>query len=180
MTTERAPSACCRFALLPAILVALGLAAACSGTPADHTDATSADVSLPDAAARDAMRIDVGPGDDAEPDGAVPDAAPVTSCDQMGSAECFSNYDCPETMRCENVGPVSDPVPCCVAGARGAGRAGEPCQSEGDCASGICIEHEGSGRCSDRCARPEDCPAGMQRCIHVALSGSDDKWCFPE
>ncbi len=160
----------------------LGLAlvfriAACGGDSVSPKDAA-----VPDSAPRDTPGAEELSDGNLANDGGpqASDGGPVRSCEEVAGTDCFSNYDCPETMRCENVGPSAQPVPCCVVGSRGTGRVGEPCTSENDCASGVCVEQEGSGLCSDVCTGPEDCPAAMGRCIFVALSGSNDKWCFPE
>jgi hypothetical protein len=105
---------------------------------------------------------------------------PVTNCNQIPSTECFANHECPPDERCQNVGTTNNEVPCCVPGARGTLAAGEVCQTEFDCESGICITGTGSGYCSKTCNSVADCPANMQLCQFIAFSTSNDQWCFPQ
>ncbi len=176
------------------LVIAAGLVASSCSDDSSNGHNPARDAAVIDAAGngdRDAGALDAGPADagqgdadrmDAEPaDAASQDAAPVASCTDIDSQECFSNLDCPDlATRCENVGSETDPVACCVTGPRGTGQAGQPCLSENDCASAVCIEHNGQQVCSTSCNGPEDCPEGMKNCILVAFSGSDDKWCFPQ
>lgn len=107
------------------------------------------------------------------------DIGPVSSCDELNSVDCFANNECDVASRCENVGTDSLPVACCVAGARGAGQAGESCVDENDCESGICIAGSGPYMCSTTCNTVDDCPADMKNCTFIAFSGSNDMWCLP-
>ncbi|MFO0567977.1 MAG: hypothetical protein U0263_20120 [Polyangiaceae bacterium] len=98
------------------------------------------------------------------------------TCASLGAPTCFSNYDCTNASdRCHNLGTEADPDVCCVAGARGTHVAGEPCSSDIDCKSSICIDL----LCSDICKSPDDCPLGMKDCTPIAFSGSTDSWCLP-
>ncbi len=109
---------------------------------------------------------------------------PYETCSEFSAEECFSNYDCEESERCQDVGPDGYEVPCCVTGERGTLSAGESCEGSGGellCASGICVSrNEDTSLCSDRCNTEDDCPEGMKNCMYIAFSGSDDKWCMPE
>lgn len=106
---------------------------------------------------------------------------PYASCAEAGATDCFSNYDCPDaSTRCENVGTVSEQVPCCVPGARGTGELGAPCTSEHDCKSSLCVELDGGvSLCSDTCTSENECIAEMPECYPVAFSGSDLDFCLP-
>ncbi|MBI5534324.1 MAG: hypothetical protein HY898_16490 [Deltaproteobacteria bacterium] len=116
-------------------------------------------------------------------DGPVNEAeasAPVSSCSEIaGSKDCFANKDCPADRKCANAGTETNPVPCCVVGARGTGAAGQTCAGENDCESGVCIAGSGPYMCSKDCTSAADCPDGMKDCKEIAFSGSADKWCFP-
>ena len=107
-------------------------------------------------------------------------------CSEVSAQDCFSNFDCPDDMRCENIGANPDlEVPCCVEGERGSGEGGSTCTAALDCESGVCIEGDDAGQCSVMCEIDEErcpngcddsCPEGMQRCIDFGVG----PWCFPE
>ncbi|MCA9521113.1 MAG: hypothetical protein KC609_09075 [Myxococcales bacterium] len=100
-----------------------------------------------------------------------------TSCAEIGSTDCFSNYDCGDSStRCEELTSSEESPICCVKGERGVGVAGTACTLAADCQSSICIDN----LCSDICGSVADCPPKMQLCMAIAFSGSDDKWCFPQ
>ena len=105
---------------------------------------------------------------------------PPALCEEVNLEGCFSNFDCPDQQRCQDV--VDDarfPLACCTDGARGSRDAGEACTLAEDCLSGVCIEGDNFQGCSQQCDEqaPEQCPEGMQRCINIAGFGG---WCFPE
>ncbi len=149
-------------------------------TAADASPDATADATT-DTGALDTGALDTGTVDaDALDAGA--DTGPVQSCDEIGASACFSNYDCAQSERCDNVGTADAPVACCVSGARGTKAAGDTCTEADDgpeCASGICITGNSSSLCSTTCTTADDCPAGMKTCQAIAFSGSNDKWCFP-
>ncbi len=113
----------------------------------------------------------------------------VLACADIGATDCFSNYDCASGERCENVGTDDLPTACCTTGARGTGALGQGCLGEGDCASSVCIDNCDIGVsctsgtcglfCSDVCTTDADCPASLPKCIAIAFSGTDDKFCTP-
>lgn len=107
--------------------------------------------------------------------------AAVTDCSEVGATSCFSSYECASDARCENVGTSDSPVPCCMPGPRGEGKAGAPCAGEFQCASSLCIEGIGPcfGSCTDRCASNDECPSSMPNCVLIGFSGTDDKFCSP-
>jgi hypothetical protein len=106
---------------------------------------------------------------------------PVTMCSEIGAADCFSNYDCAlSSDRCENVGTADVPVACCVPGPRGTGMGGDPCQSEDDCASGVCLvdtPSPGTNLCSQLCSSDADCPADLPSCVTL-VAGANGSFCF--
>jgi hypothetical protein len=114
------------------------------------------------------------------PDDVQVEVGPVSSCDELSTIACFANNECESDRRCQNAGTDTDPVPCCVLGARGTGQAGDPCTNENDCESGVCIAGSGPYMCSKPCTTEADCPAGMKDCKYIYGSGSDDDWCFPK
>jgi hypothetical protein len=103
-------------------------------------------------------------------------SAPIAACKDIGATDCFSSYDCPAADRCENRGTEAAPVPCCVPGARGKGKAGDPCSGEADCESALCVDGK---TCTSKCASAAECPASLPKCIPIALSGSNDLFCAP-
>ncbi|HQK19570.1 MAG TPA: hypothetical protein PLJ27_19080 [Polyangiaceae bacterium] len=134
----------------------------------------------PDTNPEDTGVPDVGPDVEFDaPADVKPDIGPVSSCSELSTNECFSNKDCVDTLRCSNAGTETDPVPCCVSGPRGTGKAGTPCKSENDCESGVCIEGTSKQLCSKACSSNDDCPDGMKDCRYIWGSGSSDDWCFP-
>jgi hypothetical protein len=75
---------------------------------------------------------------------------------------------------------VDLPVACCVPGARGDGALGDPCTSENDCASALCIELDGgTSLCTEQCADESTCITALPECYAIAFSGSDDTFCLP-
>lgn len=136
------------------------------------------------AQAEDGGNGDSGQGaDGAIADAPRPDWQGVTDCSEIGAISCFSNLDCAEANRCQNVGTELDPVPCCIAGQRGTVEPGQDCdegEGETQCDTAICITNSSGSRCSTTCQGPNDCPQGMQSCTFIAFSESDDMWCFPE
>jgi hypothetical protein len=106
--------------------------------------------------------------------------APVMACSEIGAKDCFSSFDCPDAQdRCENRGTADLAVPCCVKGARGPGKLGDPCVGENDCASALCVGDAPNYHCTDRCQSAAECPASLPKCITIAFSGSNDKFCTP-
>lgn len=105
-------------------------------------------------------------------------SAPVMACSEIPAMDCFSSYDCPAAAdRCENRGTADLQVPCCVPGSRGAGKLGEACTGENDCKSALCLGKGTTNLCTDRCMTAADCPASLPKCITIAFSGSNDKFC---
>jgi hypothetical protein len=114
------------------------------------------------------------------PEGGAPPGQGAMSCGELGAVDCFTNYDCAAAERCQNVGTADLPVACCVPGERGAGVLGDPCASEADCKSSLCIEvGVCGGTCTDECTDPSVCPPEMPQCIPIAFSGSDMMFCTP-
>jgi hypothetical protein len=110
--------------------------------------------------------------------GGAPD--PVMSCSEIPAADCFSSFDCPDAAdRCENRGTADLQVPCCVKGPRGTGKLGEACVGENDCVSALCLGAGSTYLCTDRCKSAAECPASLPKCITIAFSGSNDKFCTP-
>jgi hypothetical protein len=106
--------------------------------------------------------------------------APVMSCSEIPAADCFSSFDCPDAAdRCENRGTPDLQVPCCVKGPRGTGKLGETCVGENDCVSALCLGAGSTYLCTDRCKSAAECPASLPKCITIAFSGSNDKFCTP-
>ena len=177
-------------ALAQLALALLFSTAACS----DSSSPRPLDGSIADLARDSHASAEMALGDSARPtegvadahaagDGAVVDLATADAdpCAVANSVSCFANLDCDAARRCENVGNDTDPLACCVTGARGTKAAGELCTGENDCESGVCIaKGAGESRCSRDCTGPSDCPVGMQRCMPIAFSGSPLSWCFPE
>lgn len=104
------------------------------------------------------------------------------TCAEINATECFSNYDCQDGFRCQDLSDEEMDV-CCVPGDRGEGSPGEDCadlDGEAFCESAICIGNENfAARCSTTCETASDCPDSMQMCTPIAFSGSADDWCFP-
>jgi hypothetical protein len=134
---------------------------------------------------------DAGGGDDAslEGDGAS-DASDTSaadaeldlpmvssSCDEAALASCTTNYDCPDTARCQDVSAGATEIPCCVEAPRGTLPAGQPCSDENDCLSGLCISRGGPMLCTDRCDSVDECPDNMPEC--GALFVAAGRWCLP-
>ncbi len=175
-------------------LLAMGLVACSDDSSGTNQgpDAAGRDAAVRDAALDASLGLDAGGvdsgvqsdasgGDGSVTDAGQVDAGPLSACSDIGALACFSNLDCPDqSTRCENVGTETDPVACCVTGVRGTGQAGDDCDSENDCASAVCIEHDTVRVCSTTCNSEQDCPDGMKNCIFIAFSNSDDKWCLPE
>ena len=130
------------------------------------------------------------PGDSDCPMGTVEDTntgecvttSPET-CAEINATECFSNYDCQPSFRCQDLSGDQGMDVCCVPGDRGEGAAGAECEDldgEAFCESAICIGNENFvARCSTTCETANDCPDSMQMCSPIAFSGSADDWCFP-
>ena len=109
----------------------------------------------------------------------------LLGCGEISSVDCFSNLDCGEALSCRNVGTEASPVACCVDAVRGdraLGAVCDPAHGEAQCESGLCLEGDtvdGGARCTGPCDADADCPPGLDRCIPIAFSGSDRKFCFP-
>ena len=87
------------------------------------------------------------------------------ACSEQGYTDCFINDDCVAAERCENMSANDVEIPCCVVGPRGTGQTGEPCDSENDCETSLCISlNEGPLLCSAPCAGPEECPESATDC----------------
>ena len=89
---------------------------------------------------------DAAPTDSVQP---VPDAAPPV--DQSAGSEVDAPSDAGS-----RTSPDDDVVS--AACADGAGCFGDPCETDDDCYSGVCIEHLGDTVCSKTCS--EECPVG--------------------
>ena len=99
-------------------------------------------------------------------------------CFEINATDCFSNYDCEENQRCQNIGATEWEVPCCVTGARGEKNPGEGCTEAGNCSSGLCISrNDGPHLCSDSCESNDDCPENMQDCGSFYFV--EGLWCKP-
>ncbi|MBN2694757.1 hypothetical protein JXR93_08845 [bacterium] len=86
----------------------------------------------------------------------------VEACSAINSKGCWSNDDCEEGQRCENVGGEYE-LACCVDGLRGCKAPGESCSSEFDCDSSLCLNrNEGEYFCSKICEVNTDCPEGFE------------------
>ncbi len=86
----------------------------------------------------------------------------INACSEIESTECWSNDDCEDNQRCENVGGEYE-LGCCVDGLRGCKVAGESCTSEFDCDSSLCLNrNEGEFFCSKICETNTDCPNGFE------------------
>lgn len=106
---------------------------------------------------------------------------PVAACADVGRADCFSNYDCAQDERCQNLGTAPEFVPCCIPCPRGTTAAGETCDEatgELTCASGICISDGEAALCSMPCD-VEPCPVNLPECVTFPFSESPQPWCFP-
>jgi hypothetical protein len=104
----------------------------------------------------------------------------ITACSDVGAEDCFSNLECtsPDT-RCEAVGAEGAKLPCCVPGPRGQGGGGDPCASENDCATGLCIQTGGASLCSPTCTSAQDCPALLPKCEEINPLLGQGSFCFP-
>ncbi len=91
---------------------------------------------------------------------------PADECGELTA--CNDSYDCAEGQRCENLfNEVNElPRPCCIDGLRGCKKAGEPCETEFDCESGLCIaKNENQRYCSKTCDPDNnDCPDPISEC----------------
>lgn len=88
---------------------------------------------------------------------------------------CFSNEDCPDGERCEDLSGNDDPE--CVTGERGTKTTGEECASENECASGVCIGRNDSPEiCSEDCGDDMTCPNDLE-CAQVPFTGGSGFWC---
>ncbi len=191
-TTHPLALALARLTLLASTAIVIPLLACSDDTrPADARVDGRRDLSASDLAASDLAASDhAGQREARPPDGhaadrareaaVTPDYGVVKSCAAIGSKECFGSVECAADQRCKNLGTSSDPVVCCVPGARGPKAAGEACSGEDECASAVCIAKSGPSLCSKDCTSAADCPTGMKSCIAIAFSGSSLKWCFPE
>jgi hypothetical protein len=87
------------------------------------------------------------------------------ACSEGGYTDCFINADCEASQRCENMSANEVEIPCCVTGARGTKVAGEPCTSENECDTSLCISYnEGPQLCSRPCD-DTPCPAAASECV---------------
>ena len=112
--------------------------------------------------------------------GAGGQPAPIMNCNEIGATACFSSFDCAaDTDRCQNRDTADRAVPCCVKGARGAGKVGDTCVGENDCTSALCIQGDTGTLCSDKCLSDSECPISLPKCIVIAFSGSADMFCTP-
>ena len=93
-----------------------------------------------------------------------------------GTQDCFSNDDCPDGTRCQDVG-VAVEMPCCVMGMRGPKQLGEECMNENECASGVCIgRNDGAEICSEDCGDDMDCGDALE-CVQIPFTGGSGMWC---
>lgn len=100
------------------------------------------------------------------------------SCAVKTDCPCLSSDDCAPTFRCFSEDTTGLNV-WCLPGPRGAGVAGDPCTSQTDCASALCVEPRvGPNRCSQLCDVPADCPSTLPRCIALGF-GVDRSICSP-
>jgi hypothetical protein len=129
-------------------------------------------------------------------DGGDPDASPAGGGDGSSAADaratadasglcsvpvdcpCFTNYDCPDSHACVSQDESGENV-FCVAGPRGTGEAGEPCEGEKDCKSALCVEDDqGDLLCSDVCEEDRECPDNLPDCLYLGF-GLDLSICAP-
>ena len=96
---------------------------------------------------------DVGSGEVTFPDAAVDSGSPEVPLDISGG------LDLPDT---------SAEVPGC---GMESGCFGDPCESNDDCLSGLCLDHMGDMVCSDFCV--EECPEDGWECQQVSLGNPD-------
>jgi hypothetical protein len=110
----------------------------------------------------------------------LPDYA-IDTCEQLNSVQsnaCFSNADCAENLRCQNLGNAS----CCILGQRGAKQVGEACNEgtgEQECASSLCFTNESGSFCSSVCTQDSECPMNLPYCLSIPFSGTDQSFCSP-
>jgi len=86
------------------------------------------------------------------------------------STECKSNYECPESLRCE---AVSQDSMFCLFGPRGTASTGQPCgsgQKGLGCASGLCVDADPQeaisvDTCTDVCKSSTDCVVPFPICV---------------
>ena len=88
---------------------------------------------------------------------------------------CFANGECAADQRCEDLSGAD--MPCCVVGARGAKETGAECDSENECASGVCIgRNDDPNICSEDCGATMDCGDSLE-CVQVPFTGGSGMWC---
>ena len=181
-----------RLALLA--LAALPLAAACgddgASTPTPDTVAVDSAAPADTATVEDTAALPdtaVAADTAVAPDTAAPADTSIAqdtslptvtnNCAEAGLAECFSNLDCPEAERCQNVSDNAFEIPCCVGAPRGATATGGSCVTAEDCASGLCLSrNDGPYLCTGACEDVDDCPANMQECDTLFIAPGN--WCL--
>jgi hypothetical protein len=85
------------------------------------------------------------------------------------SRACTGPSDCPARHGCELVSGLG--IRACLA--KGEKRIGDPCRSQFECESSICIGNEKDAYCSIGCALPSECPVGWS----CAVIGSGVRYC---
>jgi hypothetical protein len=121
------------------------------------------------------------PGDNSTRKWCFPSDPQASSCGEIDSTSCFSNGDCRDGTRCEDVGQDTQ-VPCCVPGERGEKEAGESCEGDdGDleCKTGVCVSRNGQTLCSKKCSEASECPDSMNDCGSIPFQQTDSDWCLP-
>ena len=142
----------------------------------------SPDADLPDSAEDEGAGPAAPDADLPGPGGGLGEACrPDGSCTQ-GSCEtlpgagqpictraCLSNYDCPESLRCE---AISAEQMRCLPGSRGNAALGQPCgAAKGNgCRSGLCVDADPSANipadtCTEPCAADSDCEVPFPVCF---------------
>lgn len=100
------------------------------------------------------------------------------ACAVKTDCPCFSSEDCGPGFTCHSEDNTGTQV-WCVAGARGAGLAGDACTGEADCLSALCTDSASAGmRCSALCDTAADCPASLPKCQYIGF-GVDRSICAP-
>jgi hypothetical protein len=100
------------------------------------------------------------------------------ACAVKTDCPCFSSDDCGPGFVCHAEDNSGLNV-FCVAGARGAGLAGDACATEADCLSALCTDSTSAGkRCSALCSVAAECPATLPRCLRLGF-GVDRSLCSP-
>ena len=135
---------CC---LVAAVLL---VASGCAGT---DSSIVSSDDGVDMVQRADRMAVS-----DISPDApAQPEVVPEVLVPDFAGADTGSG---PDLCGADTCGPACGDGACFL----------DPCQSNEDCASGLCVDHMGDQVCSDFCV--EECPQGWQ-CKEVSFSGAD-------